>query len=84
MKERILYNWNITRVIYVIIGTFVLVQSAGQGQWPGIILGLYFVSMGLFAFGCAAGNCFGGQCLPDQKQDSNSTDEIEYKEVKSE
>ncbi len=26
-------------------------------QWYAIAIGVYFAAMGLFAFGCAAGNC---------------------------
>lgn len=68
MINRILTGWNFLRVIYVLLGSMVIVQSALAKQWAGLIFGIYFASMGLFAFGCAAGNCFGGKCTvePDQ------------------
>jgi hypothetical protein len=84
MKERILTGWTFTRVLYVALGSFVIIQSAMANQWPGIIFGGYFASMGLFAFGCAAGNCFGGNCTVEPEQKSKTTiQEIEFEELKS-
>lgn len=57
MKERILNGWNLQRAIYVVLGGYMIVQSIMEKQWIGALLGGYFVSMGVFAFGCAAGNC---------------------------
>lgn len=62
MKDRILTGWTFRRALYAGLGVFVIIQSIIQQQWFGILLGGYFVSMGVFAFGCAAGNCFGGNC----------------------
>ena len=55
MKERILYGWTFRRVVYVLIGAYIIVQSIKDDQWIGISIGGYFAAMGLFAFGCAAG-----------------------------
>ena len=68
MKERILTNWTFARVLYLLMGLFVIVQSAMSQQWLGILFGGYFAAMGLFAFGCASGNCFGQSCEVDPKQ----------------
>jgi hypothetical protein len=38
--------------------------------------------MGLFAFGCAAGNCFRGNCKVEQKQKSIIQD-VKFEEVKT-
>jgi hypothetical protein len=62
MKERILTNWTFIRLLYLVIGVVVLVQSMLTKQWFGVAFGGYFAAMGLFAFGCAAGSCFGGSC----------------------
>jgi hypothetical protein len=84
MKERILNNWTITRILYFVIGSFVIIQSVIDKQWPGIIFGGYFAAMGLFAFGCAAGNCFGGYCSAEPQQKSNTTiQDIESEESKT-
>jgi len=71
MKERLLTQWTIPRVLFLIMGIMVIVQSAMSHQWFGILLGGYFASMGLFAFGCASGGCFGGNCATKTKEESN-------------
>lgn len=70
MRERILTNWTFTRGLYLIIGSIVSIQSVLSQQWLGILWGGYFAAMGLFAFGCASGNCFGGICEADAKGSS--------------
>ena len=81
MRERILKNWNITRAVYVIIGIGVIVQSFMDNQWLGFAFGGYFASMGLFAFGCASGNCCGGVCETEVVKQS-SDQEVVIKEIK--
>jgi hypothetical protein len=40
--------------------------------------------MGLFAFGCASGNCFGGNCAAETLQKSNATiEDVDFEEVKT-
>ncbi len=54
---RFLYNWNARRTVYIMVGVFIIVQSAMLSRWFGLIFGGYFTAMGLFGFGCASGNC---------------------------
>jgi hypothetical protein len=68
MKERILTGWTVKRVLYLGIGVFLLVQSVMDGQGFGILFGGYFAAMGLFAFGCASGNCAGNDCSAKSSQ----------------
>ncbi len=83
MKERILNNWTFARGLYLIIGIAVIIQSVMSQQWLGVVFGGYFASMGLFAFGCAAGNCFGGNCTTEPKQKSITTiQDVDFEEVK--
>ncbi len=65
MKKRVLTGWTIQRAIYVILGGIIIAQSIIEHQWPLALAGAYFASMGLFAFGCAAGNCYGGNCYSE-------------------
>jgi hypothetical protein len=58
MMIRILTGWTIVRAMYLIIGGLIFIQSIMQKEWLGIVFGGYFASMGLFGFGCAAGNCY--------------------------
>ncbi len=68
MKERILKNWTLTRGLYVVIGSLIIVQSVWQREWIMTVMGAYIASMGVFAFGCASGNCFGGSCAVTPEQ----------------
>ena len=49
----------------------------------GTFLGIYFASMGLFAFGCASGNCFGGNCEPlPMKKSNKKIEDVTFEEIK--
>jgi len=83
MKERILTGWTLARVLYFLLGAVVIVQSVIQQHWLGIAIGSYFAAMGIFRFGCAAGNCV------NLNGNSHSTGEIKtdlketvYEEIK--
>lgn len=78
MKNRILTNWTFTRALYVIIGIFLVVQSIMIKQWFGVAVGSYFASMGIFAFGCAAGNC----AYVPKSSAKEETQEISFEEIK--
>lgn len=68
IKDRMLKGWTIMRVVYLMIGLLIIIQGVHGDQWPGILLGAYISSMGLFSFGCAGGNCSNGNC--DIQKDS--------------
>jgi hypothetical protein len=68
-------------VLYLGIGIAIIVQSVVNQQYFGAIFGGYFAAMGLFAFGCASGNCFGGNCSVEPKQKSTIQD-VDFEEVK--
>ena len=84
MKERILSRWTVVRALYVVTGIFVIVQSIMDKHWIGVAAGGYFAAMGLFAFGCAAGNCFVATrpAQPMPQSEINSA-EVEFEEVKT-
>jgi hypothetical protein len=67
MKDKILKNWTIARALYFIMGILIVIQSFISRQWFGVAIGSYFAAMGLFAFGCARGNCFGRNCETEPK-----------------
>ncbi|MEO6832871.1 MAG: hypothetical protein ABI378_10295 [Chitinophagaceae bacterium] len=62
MKQRLTTGWTVRRVLYLIMGIFLIAFAISEKQWFAIAFGAYFASMGLFAFGCAGGNCYGGSC----------------------
>jgi len=82
MKNRILTGWNVQRVLFLMMGIAIIVQSAISKQWSGLVFGGYIASMGLFAFGCAGGNCYGSFGTINPKQKANSEiKEIEFEEI---
>ena len=76
MKKRILTGWTIQRVIYLALGTIIIAQSVKEQQWALVLAGSYFAAMGLFAFGCASSNCYGGSCCTENKTTQNLSTEI--------
>ena len=82
MKKRILTGWTFSRAFYALMGIFIIIQSVMQREWIGILPGGYFAAMGIFSFGCAAGNCFGGSCYNQPIPDSTLTEEIKFEEIK--
>lgn len=78
MKERLIKGWTFTRILYLIMGIIIVIQAALQQQWYGMVLGLYFLAMGLFSLGCASGACYGESCdvkLKERKsEDAISTE----------
>lgn len=82
MKSRILNGWNFQRALFVIMGLLVLIQCATQGEWMGILLGAYFASIGIFALGCAGGNCFGNACKIRPGRQNEDRDMKGHKDIK--
>jgi membrane protein required for beta-lactamase induction len=66
--ERFKMPWSLMRVLYLIVGAFMLVQASIDKLWFGIIIGGYFVAMGLFSWGCAGGQC----AVPESKPAAES------------
>ena len=58
IRDRVLTGWNFTRIAYTLVGLYIVFQAFTDKQWSFLPLGLYFASMGVFAFGCAGGNCY--------------------------
>ena len=62
MKERILTNWTFSRGLYAVVGFGLVIKGFMSQNWTGVLIGGYFSLMGIFAFGCAGGHCYGGNC----------------------
>jgi len=82
MKERLLTNWTVVRVIYTLLGIIVTTQSIMTHQWFASIFGLYFKSMGVFGFGCAAGQCH-NITFHQKPQTKESIEDVSFEEVKT-
>ena len=81
MKLRISTGWNFRRVLFLLAGSVIIVQSAIMHEWIGMLMGGYFASMGLFALGCAAGNCFTGNDNSETKPVNEKIESIEFEEI---
>lgn len=78
MKNSILHNWNLFRILRLILGIAIAVQGILAKDVLFAIAGLLFASLALFNAGC----CAGGGCYPAEKKDESTTKrEIEYEEV---
>ncbi|PKD19580.1 hypothetical protein APR41_02955 [Salegentibacter salinarum] len=55
-------GWTWIRAAYLFIAIFVIVQSAFEGEWIGILLGAWPAVMGLFGLACPEKNCDDGNC----------------------
>lgn len=55
--KNILAPWNFRRILYFIGGMWILIQSFMDQQWVFLLLGGYFMLMGLMNWGCASGQC---------------------------
>ncbi|MBJ7879195.1 hypothetical protein [Gelidibacter salicanalis] len=69
MLNRIFTGWTWMRAAYLCIGLWIIVQSALEGEWIGIMLGAWPTVMGFFGLACAGGNCSTGAC--EVKTDAN-------------
>lgn len=76
--ERIRKGWNFIRVIYLIAGVGIMIQSLISRQWALALFGLYFTFMGLLGLGCAGGGCYAPPAASKNKQ-INTT---EFEEIK--
>ena len=57
MKQRLQHGWNVSRILFTVIGVSMIGQAIYEKQYLGILIGGYFTTMGLLGFGCASGAC---------------------------
>lgn len=55
--KKFIKNWNARRIFYLIGGLFFVAIAFVDRVWWIALFGLYYISMSVFRFGCAAGNC---------------------------
>lgn len=82
MRDRLLNNWTFIRFFYLSIGLYIAISSTLHMEWMGIMLGSYFASMGLFAFGCASGQCPGRNLNSQHVNRTKDADFVEYEEIR--
>jgi len=80
MKDRILHGWNLMRVVYLIMGIVIIIQSIMAHQYPVLFFGLYFIATSILGLGCAGGACAAPIQAPKSKNRTN--EEVTFEEVK--
>lgn len=79
LKDRLLSEWHIMRILRLAIGLWLAVQAImAKDILPGL-LGVFFLYQAVTDTGC----CGSGTCYPTTKRIGNEQDEtIEYEEIK--
>ena len=54
---RISLPWSLMRILNLVLGIIMVGMAIHDKLWIGVLIGAYFVASGLFAWGCAGGNC---------------------------
>lgn len=76
--KNLISNWNFFRVVRLLMGIYILIDGARNGQWFFAFIGLILVLLPLLNIGCCAtGNC----ALPKDNLDSTEEDDLIYEEV---
>jgi magnesium-transporting ATPase (P-type) len=59
MKSSTLTNWNFMRIVRLVLGIAIIVQSVLVKDWGMTVVGILFTSMPIFNIGCCAnGGCW--------------------------
>lgn len=77
MKDRILSNWNLSRILRVIFGIVIIAMAISSADIGIGIIGVIFTGMGVFDFGC----CGSGACYAPVKNSKKDSKDITYEEV---
>ena len=72
-------NWDLMRILRLVVGSMVIYQSVVSSQLLLGILGGMFVLQALLNVGCAAGSC---STAPQRSKTLQSIENTEYEEVK--
>jgi hypothetical protein len=77
MKDRILSNWTLSRILRVIIGMVIIGEAIFRADLISGIAGAIFTGMGVFNIGC----CGSGACYTSAKNNKVELKDIGYEEV---
>ena len=83
MLNKVLHNWNFFRIVRLVLGIMIMVQSIQFREYWFVLIGLVFTGMAIFDMGCAGGSC-AAPPMRQQKQTNASSAEknnITYEEV---
>ena len=76
MREQIFKHWNFFRILRLILGLIIIIQSIYTKNYVFGILGLLFTTLAVFNIGCN-----GSSCSIQQYSTSKQSEEVIYEEV---
>ncbi len=76
--KKLMTDWNLMRIIRLILGVLIFAEGMRYGQWALMIFGGLFTGMSLLNLGCASGR----NCRVYMYENSAEDSEVTYEEVK--
>jgi hypothetical protein len=81
IKQRLLTNWHLMRIIRLAIGVWLLVVGIQTHDWPVGLFSIFFLYQAVTDTGCCGTQgCYTSASKPAAKREG--TEDIEYEEVK--
>ena len=80
MKQRILTGWNFVRVLYLLMGITLIIQSIMAHQYGMAFLGAYVAGLSVLGLGCMGGHC--NVQSTQAKPHANNTQDVTFEKVK--
>ena len=77
MRERLLTNWHLLRLLRLIAGVAIAAQAFYLKEWMLFIAGTVFAAIALFHAGC----CIYNSCNTYSSSTNKNDKDIEYEEV---
>ena len=78
----IIQKYSIIRWFYAIVGLGIFFSALLDKKYLEMIFGLYFASMGIFNYGCAAGFCGNPKANNNVQITDKVNNEITFEEIK--
>ncbi|MDD5151071.1 MAG: hypothetical protein PHC28_11460 [Flavobacterium sp.] len=78
-KETLLTDWNFMRILRLGLGIYIAFQAFETHSIFSGVVAVFFLFQAITNTGCCGSN---GCAVPTKKSNSDSIEEIEYKEIK--
>lgn len=84
MWQRVATNWNLFRIIRLLLGVMIVVQSIQFREYWFVLVGALFAALAVFDMGCAGGSCVAPPTYNNiGKQKNQKIEDTTYEEVGS-
>jgi hypothetical protein len=83
LKQRLLTNWSLPRIMRLGIGTMLLVMGIQSRDWAMGLFSVFFLYQAVTDTGCCgSGACYAPPASKNKMTASEGEKEIEYEEIK--